>query len=58
MKRLIAAQPPALESIYLEALFNPDQWQYYHQHLLRTSPMDKLTSNERQRLNVLLDRFH
>ena len=58
MRRVIAAQPTALEAIYLEALLNPDQWQYYHQHLLRTLPSDNLTANERQRLNELLYKFH
>lgn len=58
MRRVIAAQPTALEAIYLEALLNPDQWQYYHQHLLQTSPSDHLTANERQRLNELLYKFH
>ncbi|CAF1021958.1 unnamed protein product [Rotaria sp. Silwood1] len=56
MKHVIAAQPSALEAIYLEALLNPDQWQYNH-HLLQTSPMDKLTSNERQRLNEILNKL-
>ena len=54
MKRVIASQPTALEAIYLEALLNPDQWQYHYQQLLQTSPMDNLTANERQRLNELL----
>ncbi|CAF0736103.1 unnamed protein product [Rotaria sordida] len=56
MKRVIAAQPSALEAIYLEALLNPDQWQYNH-HLLQTSPMDNLTSNERKRLNEILNKY-
>ncbi|CAF2848898.1 unnamed protein product [Rotaria sp. Silwood2] len=56
MKRVIAAQPSAPEAIYLEALLNPDQWQYNH-HLLQTSPMDKLTSNERKRLNEILNKL-
>ncbi|CAF0831739.1 unnamed protein product [Rotaria sp. Silwood1] len=56
MKHVIAAQPSALEAIYLEALLNPDQWQYNH-HLLQTSPMDNLTSNERQRLNEILNKL-
>lgn len=53
MKRVIDAQPTALEAIYLEALLNPDQWQHYHQ----TSPSDNLTTHERQRLNELLYKF-
>jgi hypothetical protein len=53
MKCLIAAQPSALEAIYLEALLNFDQWESNH-HLLQTSPMDNLTTNERKRLNELL----
>jgi hypothetical protein len=56
MKRVIAAQPSALEAIYLEALLNPDQWQYNH-HLLQTSPMDILTTSERQRLNEILNKL-
>ena len=53
MNRVIAAQPSALEAIYLEALLSPDQWRYNHQ-LLQSSPMDDLTANERKRLNELL----
>ncbi len=56
MKQVIAAQPSALEAIYLEALLNPDQWQYNH-HLLQTSPMDILTTSERKRLNEILNKF-
>jgi hypothetical protein len=57
MKRVIAAQPSALEAIYLEALFNPDQWQCNH-HLLQTSPpMDTLTTSERKRLNEILNKL-
>jgi hypothetical protein len=56
IKRVIAAQPSALEAIYLEALLNPDQWQYNH-HLLQTSPMDILTTSERQRLNEILNKL-
>jgi hypothetical protein len=56
MKDVIAAQPSALEAIYLEALLNPDQWQYNHQ-LLQTSPMDMLTTTERKRLNKILYKF-
>jgi len=55
MKQVIAAQPSALEAIYLEALLNPDQWQYNH-HLLQTSPMDILTTSERKRLNEILNK--
>ena len=55
MQRVIAAQPSALEAIYLEALLNPDQWQYNH-HLLQISPMDILTSSERKRLNEILNK--
>lgn len=55
MKRVIEAQPSALESIYLEALLNPDQWEYNHQ-LLQTSPMDILTPSERKRLNEILNK--
>jgi hypothetical protein len=57
MKHVIAAQPSALEAIYLEALLNPDQWQYNH-HLLQTSPMDILTSSERKRLNEILNKIY
>ena len=53
MKSVIAAQPSALDAIYLEALLNPNQWEYNHQ-LLQTSPMDILTTNERKRLNEIL----
>ncbi|CAF1977282.1 unnamed protein product [Rotaria magnacalcarata] len=56
MKRVIGAQPSALEAIYLEALLNPEHWQYNHD-LLETSPMDNLTSNERKRLNEILNKF-
>ncbi len=56
MKQVIDAQPSALEAIYLEALLNPDQWQYNH-HLLQTSPMDILTTSERKRLNEILNKF-
>jgi hypothetical protein len=56
MKRVIAAQPSALEAIYLEALLNPDQWQY-NCHLLQSSPMDILTTNERKRLNEILNKL-
>jgi hypothetical protein len=56
MKQVIAAQPSALEAIYLEALLNPDQWQYNH-HLLQTSPMNILTTSERKRLNEILNKF-
>ncbi len=55
MKHVIAAQPSALEAIYLEALLNPDRWQYNHE-LLQISPMDNLTINERKRLNELLSK--
>jgi hypothetical protein len=54
MKRIIAAQPSALQAIYLEALLNPDQWQANHH--LRTSPLDLLTVKERQRLRSILAR--
>jgi hypothetical protein len=57
MKHVIAAQPSALEAIYLEALLNPDQWHYNHR-LLQTSPMDTLTSSERKRLNKILKKFN
>jgi hypothetical protein len=57
MKGVIGAQPSALEAIYLEALLNPDQWQYNH-HLLQTSPMDILTSSERKRLNEILNKTY
>ena len=57
MKRVIAAQPSALEAIYLEALLNPDQWQYNH-HLLQTSPMDILTPDERKRLDEILNKSY
>ena len=57
MKGVIAAQPSALEAIYLEALLNPDQWRYNH-HLLQTSPMDILTSSERKRLNEILSKTY
>ena len=54
MKQVIAAQPSALEGIYLEALLNPDQWLANHQHL-QTSPQEILTLKERQRLKELLN---
>ena len=54
MKCVIAAQPSALEAIYLETLLNPDQWQYNHQ-LLQKSPIDNLTINERKRLDEILN---
>ncbi|CAF1087617.1 unnamed protein product [Adineta steineri] len=57
MKHVIAAQPSALEAIYLEALLNPDQWQYNH-HLLQTSPIDILTSSERKRLDEILNKTY
>lgn len=53
MRRIIAAQPSALEGIYLEALLNPDQWQQYH-GLLRNPPADGLSVSERKRLDELL----
>jgi hypothetical protein len=56
MKRLIAAQPSALEAIYFEALLNLNQWEYNHQ-LLQTLPMDNLTITERKRLNELLSKL-
>lgn len=56
MKNVIAAQPSALEAIYLEALLNPDQWQYNHS-LLQTSPADNLTPTERKRLNEILNKL-
>ena len=48
MKRVIAAQPSALEAIYLEALLNPDH------DVRQTPPLDPLTKEERQRLRHLL----
>lgn len=48
MKRVIAAQPSALEAIYLEALLNPGQ------DVRQTPPLDPLTKAERQRLRQLL----
>ena len=56
MKHVIAAQPSALEGIYLEALLNPDQWKANHHHL-QTSPLDIFTLKERQRLTELLKQF-
>ena len=56
MKRVIAVQSSALEAIYLEALLNPDQWQY-NLHYLQKSSMDVLTSNERKRLNKILNKL-
>ena len=55
MQRIIAAQPTALEALYLEALFNPEQWRANHR-LVHTSPMDILTVDERQRLSDILKR--
>ena len=54
MRHVIAAQPSALEGIYLEALLNPDQWQANH-HRLQTSTQETLTLKERQRLKELLN---
>ena len=53
MKRVIAAQPSALEALYLEALLDPDQWRSAH-GLLQTTPLDNLSKEERQRLRQLL----
>ena len=48
MVRVIAAQPSALEAIYLEALLNPDH------DVRQTPPLDPLTKEERQRLRRIL----
>ncbi|CAF0799608.1 unnamed protein product, partial [Adineta ricciae] len=55
MKDVIAAQPSALEGIYLEALLNPDQWQSDLQ-FLQKFPAETLTPSERKRLDKILSR--
>ena len=55
MKDVIAAQPSALEGIYLEALLNPDQWQS-DLRFLQKYPPDMLTPSERKRLDEILSR--
>ncbi|CAF1301695.1 unnamed protein product [Didymodactylos carnosus] len=57
IKRVIAAQPSALQAIYLEALVDPHWWEK-DQILLNSSPInEQLSSSERQRLNDILSRF-